>query len=177
MSAETKNNYQYERYEKRHIPNYRKNTYVDGNTVRQLNDVPSRREEERIEREKRGKKTVKSGNIAMPGVSAVGNIIFIACVSVILIAVAASFINIQNKSVALKKQVVSLQTEIQEQKTLNNEKYEEILNGVDLAQIYKRATRKLNMVRAENNQVYKYKNKKSDMVKQYADIPGTQKNK
>lgn len=77
----------------------------------------------------------------------------------------------------IEKQVVSLQTEIQEQKTLNNEKYEEILNGVDLAQIYKRATRKLNMVRAENNQVYKYKNKKSDMVKQYADIPGTQKNK
>ena len=112
----------------------------------------------------------------MPGVS-IGNIIFIACVSVIIIAVAASFISTQNKSVALKKQVVSLQTEIQEQKTLNNEKYEEILNGVDLAQIYKRATRKLNMVRAENNQVYKYKNKKSDMVKQYADIPEVSKNK
>jgi cell division protein FtsL len=176
MSAETKNNYQYGRYEKRHIPNYRKSTYVDGNTVRQLNAVPNRREEERIEREKRRKRQLNPGNIAIPGVS-VGNIIFIACVSVVLIAVSASFINMQNKSVALKKQVVSLQTEIQEQKTLNNEKYEEILNGVDLAQIYKRATRKLNMVRAENNQVYKYKNKKSDMVKQYADIPGTQKNK
>ena len=107
----------------------------------------------------------------------VGNIIFITSVSVVLISVSAKFINIQYKCVALKIQVFSLQTEIQEQKTLNNEKYEEILNGVDLAQIYKRATRKLNMVRAENNQVYKYKNKKSDMVKQYADIPGTQKNK
>ena len=28
------------------------------------------------------------------------------------------------------------------------------------------------MVRADNNKIYKYKNKKSDMVKQYADIPG-----
>ena len=96
MSTETKNNYQYERYEKRHIPNYRKSTYVDGNTARQLNAVPNRREEERIEREKRRKRQLNPGNIAVPGVS-VGNIIFIACVSVVLIAVAASFINIQNK--------------------------------------------------------------------------------
>ena len=43
MSAETKNNYQYGRYEKRHIPNYRKSTYVDGNTVRQLNAVPKQK--------------------------------------------------------------------------------------------------------------------------------------
>ena len=105
MSAETKNNYQYGRYEKRHIPNYRKNTYVDGNTVRQLNAVPNRREEERIEREKRRKRQLNPGNIAIPGVS-VGNIIFIACVSVVLIAVSASFINMKNKGVALKKQVV-----------------------------------------------------------------------
>lgn len=174
MSAEANNNYSYERYQRRHIPNYRKSTYIDGNTVRKLNSVPDRREEERIEREKRRKQQLDPGNIAVPGVS-VGNIIFIACVSMILIAVAVSFISVQNRSVALKKQVVSLQTQIQEQKTLNDERYEEILNNVDLSQIYKKATRKLNMVRAENNQVYKYKNKKSDMVKQYADIPGVSK--
>lgn len=69
--------------------------------------------------------------------------------------------------------MVALQSEIQEQKISNDEKYEEILNGVDLSQIYKKATRKLGMVRAENNQVFKYKNKKSDMVKQYAKVPET----
>ena len=42
-----------------------------------------------------------------------------------------------------------------------------------MSQIYKKATRKLGMVRAENNQVFKYKNKKSDMVKQYAKVPET----
>ena len=68
---------------------------------------------------------------------------------------------------------VALQSEIQEQKISNDEKYEEILNGVDLSQIYKKATRKLGMVRADNNQVFKYKNKKSDMVKQYAKVPET----
>ena len=46
------------------------------------------------------------------------------------------------------------------------------MGKVDLADLYKKATEKLKMVRAENNQVYTYENKKSDMVKQYADIPG-----
>ena len=101
------------------------------------------------------------------------NIVFMMCVAIILIGVTASFISAQNRSVALKKEVVALQSEIQEQKISNDEKYEEILNGVDLSQIYKKETRKLGMVRAENNQVFKYKNKKSDMVKQYAKVPET----
>ena len=153
MSEYTRNGYTYENNKRRHIPNYRKNTYVEGNTVRQLEAVPKRREEERIEREKRRRKQLDPGNIAIPGVS-VFNIVFMMCV-------------------ALKKEVVALQSEIQEQKISNDEKYEEILNGVDLSQIYKKATRKLGMVRAENNQVFKYKNKKSDMVKQYAKVPET----
>ena len=39
------------------------------------------------------------------------------------------------------------------------------------SEIYEKATKKLKMVQAESNQIYKYKNRKSDMVKQYADIP------
>ena len=170
MSTDFENKYSHENYQGKHNPNYRKSTYVDGNTVRQLNAVPNRREEERIEREKRRRKQLDPDNIAIPGVS-IANTMFLLCIAAIFICVSASFISAQNRSVALKKQVVSLQNEIQEQKIQNDEKYEEILNGVDLAQIYNRATKKLKMVRAENNQVYKYKNKKSDMVKQYADIP------
>ena len=172
MSEYTRNGYTYENNKRRHIPNYRKNTYVEGNTVRQLEAVPKRREEERIEREKRRRRQLDPGNIAIPGVS-VFNIVFMMCVAIILIGVTASFISAQNRSVALKNEVVALQSEIQEQKISNDEKYEEILNGVDLSQIYKKATRKLGMVRAENNQVFKYKNKKSDMVKQYAKVPET----
>ena len=147
MSEYTRNGYTYENNKRKHIPNYRKNTYVEGNTVRQLEAVPKRREEERIEREKRRRRQLDPGNIAIPGVS-VFNIVFMMCVAIILIGVTASFISAQNRSVALKKEVVALQSEIQEQKISNDEKYEEILNGVDLSQIYKKATRKLGMVRA-----------------------------
>ena len=92
MSEYTRNGYTYENNKRRHIPNYRKNTYVEGNTVRQLEAVPKRREEERIEREKRRRRQLDPGNIAIPGVS-VFNIVFMMCVAIILIGVTASFIS------------------------------------------------------------------------------------
>ena len=59
-----------------------------------------------------------------------------------------------------------------EYRETNDQKYEEIIGKVDLSEVYKKATKKLNMVRAKKNQIYTYDNKKSGMVKQYADIPG-----
>ncbi len=87
---------------------------------------------------------------------------------------AFAYIHTQNQVHSMKKEIVSMQTEIEEQQEKNNIKYNEILASVDLAEIYKRATKKLHMVMADGNKVYKYKNKKSDMVKQYGDVPGTE---
>ena len=66
----------------------------------------------------------------------------------------------------MKSQIVRLQSEISEQKEDNDMEYEKIMASVDLAEIYEKATKKLKMVQAENNQIYKYSNKKSNMVKQ-----------
>lgn len=83
-----------------------------------------------------------------------------------------SYLSTQYEVREMKSQIVQLQSEISQQKEDNEIAYEKIKASVDLAEIYERATKKLKMVQAENNQVYKYSNKKSDMVKQYADIPG-----
>ena len=70
-----------------------------------------------------------------------------------------------------KEEVVALQSEIADEKEDYESDYQAITDSVDLAEIYEKATKKLKMVQAESNQIYKYKNRKSDMVKQYADIP------
>jgi hypothetical protein len=49
------------------------------------------------------------------------------------------------------------------------------MDSVDLAEVYAIATGELGMTQAVDNQVYKYDNNKSDMVKQYADIPSATK--
>ena len=49
------------------------------------------------------------------------------------------------------------------------------MDSVDLSEVYASATGEFGMIQAVDNQVYKYDNKKSDMVKQYGDIPGCSK--
>ena len=109
----------------------------------------------------------------MPGIDG-ASFIFLACALCIVVFVALSYVHLQNNVRSMEKEVVSMQAEIEEQQEKNNIKYNEILASVDIAEIYKRATKKLHMVMADGNKVYKYKNKKSDMVKQYGDVPGTE---
>lgn len=161
----TEDNYRSER----HIPNSKRGSYVEGNTVRKLQVEPRRREEDLPQRKLR--RSHQRRPVKMAGIDGV-SFAFLICALAVVITVAFTYITMQNNVHVMKNSVVELQTQIAEAKEANNEKYEEIMGKVDLADVYKKATEKLKMVRAENNQVYTYENKKSDMVKQYADIPG-----
>ena len=159
---------------------YRQNTHarntrnyydgIDGNTVRQLNAVPKRREQEVPGQ--RPRRRPERQPASMPGIDLV-SFIFMFCALCAVMFVAFAYIHTQNQVRSMKKEVVAMQAEIEEQQEKNNIKYNEIIASTDLAEIYKRATKKLHMVMADGNKVYKYKNKKSDMVKQYADVPGS----
>lgn len=148
-----------------------KNYYdgIDGNTVRQLNAVPKRRERE-VPRQKPQRRPERQP-AKMAGIDGV-SFVFMVCVLCVVMFVAFAYIHTQNQVRSMKKEIVSMQADIEEQQEKNNIKYNEILASVDLAEIYKRATKKLHMVMADGNKVYKYKNKNSDMVKQYGDVPG-----
>lgn len=153
---------------------YRQTTYVnnvngiDGNTARQLNAVPERRE--RQAPEQAPQRRPQRQPASMTGIDGV-SFLFMVCVLCVVAFAAFSYIHAQNNVRSMKKEVVALQAEVEEQQEKNDIEYNKILAGVDLADIYKYATEKLHMVMADGNKVYKYKNKKSDMVKQYSDIP------
>lgn len=91
----------------------------------------------------------------------------------VVITLAVSFLYLKNQAdvTRMQKEVVTMQKEIQQTREENQEAYQKIEASVDLSEVYDIATGKLGMVQAVNNQLYTYKNKKSDMVKQYADIP------
>ncbi|HBA96642.1 MAG TPA: hypothetical protein DCZ23_00900 [Lachnospiraceae bacterium] len=153
---------------------YRQTTYVnnangiDGNTARRLNAVPERRE--RDAPGQRPQKRPQRQPARMTGIDGV-SFLFMMCALCVVAFVTFSYIHAQNSIRSMKKEVVALQAEVEEQQEKNDTEYNKILAGVDLADIYKYATEKLHMVMADGNKVYKYKNKKSDMVKQYSDIP------
>ena len=169
MATESRYNTERHYRSERHIPNSRRSSYIEGNTVRKVHAEPRRREEDLPQRKLR--RYPQKRPVKMAGIDGV-SFVFLTCALVAVIAVAFTYITMQKNVHAMKNNVVELQTQIAETKEANNEQYEKILGKVDLADVYKKATKKLNMVRAENNQVYTYDNKKSDMVKQYADIPG-----
>lgn len=165
-------NYGRERYTRpqEEKESYHSHSYVEGNTVRKANAVPKRRE--RIQEKPEPKRYPQKKPVRMAGISGKAFVFLTAMLGAVMLC-GFSYLSTQDDVRSMKKEVVSLQAEIAEQKEENDEAYQNIVESVDLSEVYKRATKKLKMVQAENNQIYTYSNKKSDMVKQYADIPGT----
>ncbi len=149
---------------------YRTNFYVEGNTVRKMSAVPKRREE--TTPKKQPGRYPQRKPVHMPGISIKGFVFFATLLSVIIFT-SFSYLSTQNEVQQVKTKIVTLQNANEEQRQENEELYQSIVETVDLSEIYEKATKKLKMVQAESNQIYTYRTKKSDMVKQYADIPGT----
>ena len=141
---------------------------IDGNTVRRLNTAPERREWDFPEQSP--KKRPQRQPASMVGIDGV-SFLFLMCMLCVVSVLAFSYVHKQNNVRSMRKEVLALRTEVEKQQEKNSIEYDKILASVDLADIYEYATEKLHMVMADGNKVYKYKNKKGDMVKQYSDIP------
>lgn len=146
-------------------------SYIDGNTVRKASAVPERRE--RVERRPERRRVPKRQPVALPGISA-KSFAFLTAMLGIVAFTSFSYLSTQTEVRNMKDKIVTMQSEIATQHEENEELYQEITNSVDLSEIYEKATKKLKMKQAKNNQIYTYSNKKSNMVKQYADIPGAE---
>ena len=82
-----------------------------------------------------------------------------------------SYLQKQFQSTYLSKNIVSLENEIVELEKQNAAASDEVKTSSNLKRIYKKATKELGMVSAKNSQVFSYKSKKSNQIRQYADIP------
>ncbi|MCI8769532.1 MAG: hypothetical protein HFH73_00040 [Lachnospiraceae bacterium] len=148
----------------------RMHSYVEGNTVRKADALPKRRE--RVQERPEPRRYPERQPAVIPGISG-KNFVFLTTMVSLIAATGFTYLTAQSDVRGMKKKIVAMQSEIAEQKEENDAAYQEIVDSVAISEIYKKATEKLRMVQAENNQIYTYKNKKSDMVKQYADIPGS----
>lgn len=151
---------------------YQTNSYVEGNTVRKMSAVPKRREEVRPERVP--KQYPQRKPVRMPGISGKAFLFLTTMLSVVMLT-GFSYLTTQSDVRQMKAEIITLQAENEEQKEENADMYQSVVETVDLSEIYEKATKKLKMVQAQSNQIYTYSNKKSDMVKQYADIPSANK--
>ncbi len=95
---------------------------IDGNTVRQLNAVPKRREREVPGQ--RPHRRPERQPAKMAGIDG-ASFAFMVCVLGVVMFAAFAYIHTQNQVHSMKKEIVSMQTEIEEQQEKNNIKYNE----------------------------------------------------
>lgn len=162
--------------------NNRKQYYVDGNTARQLSAVPAYQPERRERPDIRKPQTKRPAHRKVKRVASVMEqsidlpMLFLLAVALMaMLYVCVTYLQIQADNTKMSKQIITLQSEVEEMKESNKDAKADIDAQIDLAKVYKRATKELGMVHASSDQIITFTSVKSDSVKQYDDIPEVKK--
>lgn len=148
---------------------------IDGNTVRKMQAQPVRREEREVpgrrQRPKRkpiskttqkNRKKVKSINLFY--------VIFLMGATSLFVITCANFIQLQTNITTTRSEVSSLESQISDLKTVNDDTYNKLISSVNLEEIKRVAIDELGMVYASEDQVIVYEGQDSDYVRQYKEI-------
>lgn len=153
--------------------------YIEGNAVKRLGETyggAQRRRQAEPGREihrKPGRRP--KANPAQRTSWDLPSLLFMVAALSIAMYVCVSYLQVQHDVVTMNKTIASMESEILELKNRNDAAYNKIDTAMDLAHIYKIATEELGMVHPIKNQVFSYDNKKSSYVRQYGDIPDTER--
>ena len=149
--------------------------YVNGSTVRRLNEEPVRRE--RIERrntedqQKKRRKNAAKRNRARALHMSKGYVTFLTlCVGIIAVA-AVAMIQMQSQVTQRMEHIAALESQITDLKADNDARYKEIVTSVDLDDIKAVAINELGMQYASEDQIVYYSVENNNFMDQYSDIP------
>lgn len=154
-----------------------KKGYVHGSAVRHLQPAPSeeeiyrrRRETEKERRERERRRHKKQRELdrffRMDFLSFA--VLFTGTVAMLILC--CTMISSQASVTRMKKTIAAKELELSNLQKQNDSDLAEINASIDLTKIYKKATKKLGMVHAGENQIIEYDSTKSDYVRQYGDI-------
>lgn len=138
----------------------RRNAYVNGNAVRQLDVV----KELQRPYEKVDAKVLK--NRAKTKRMSPGYVLFLAGAVLTTVLLLVSYINLQSQYTVSVKRVASLESELNAMKLTNDEELERIEASVNLDEIKRIAVEELGMTYAKAGQVVTISDEGSDYVRQ-----------
>lgn len=163
---------------------YARNKYaVEGNNARKFHSTvnqPSYEESmnewlERREKTRRQKRSDEARNRRLQREQEtkmdLTTFIFLISAVICTLYVCISYINVQSQVTNTSKKIASIESEIISIKNTNQIALEKVDDSINLAYVYKVATKELGMVHPKLNQVIPYQQVKSDYLKQYAEIP------
>ena len=150
--------------------------YVNGNTVRELDAQPVRRE--RIDRtkiqeeqQKKRRRNAARRNRERALHMSKGYVAFLTlCVGVVAFA-AVALVQIQSQVTQRMEHIAALESQITDLKADNDARYKEIITSVDLDYIKDVAINQLGMQYATEEQIIYYSVENNNFMDQYSDIP------
>lgn len=149
--------------------NYNTSAYQYGNVVRQLQVVPNPYDNSKIDKPRLSNSTRKNREKALN--MNLGYVMFLAVAVVVTLMVCISYLKLQAEMTHRVKNISSLEKEVADLRSDNDETYNRITNSIDLEHIKQVALEEIGMVYASESQVVLYENQESDYVRQYSDIP------
>lgn len=144
----------------------RNSAYVDGNTVRKL-------EEEIVYAPRRPKQLSNTArkNREKADHMSFGYVLFLACALLTAGFVLTGYIGLQSDITNSIKSISKLESQLNNLKLDNSENYSRITSSIDLEEVKRIAIQELGMKYAQEGQIITFSGEGSDYVRQVADIP------
>ena len=165
--------------------------YVDGNTVRRLQEVPARQRETREAQIAKRKKAVRPASESARRSQQLsreaqrnrekamsmgrGFVIFLAVVSVAVLFCCVNYLQLKSEVTGKMKTVATLESELSQLKEENNAYESQVTSDVDLNNIKKIAIGRLGMNYPTDDQKKTYSVPSNSYVRQYQEVTGTER--
>ncbi|MDD5803162.1 septum formation initiator family protein [Blautia sp. HCP3S3_H10_1] len=167
------------------------NTYVDGNTVRKIQEVPQKREYRQPEHSAR-KKNAKPEFTPRQQVTRQSKplsretrrnrakasnmnrnfAIFLAALGIVIVFCSINYLRLKTECTSKRNQLASLETQLAELKEDNDAYESQVTSNIDLERIRKIAIGRLGMKYPSNQQTETYTTEGGSYVRQYQDVTG-----
>lgn len=154
-------------YKGRQYHTNRRNTaYVQGNTVRKLDErlYEPRQPKRQISNTAR-KNREKADHMSF------GYVLFLACAIIVAGFILTGYIGLQSEITNSINSISRLESKLNIMKLDNDEEYSRITSSIDLEEVKRVAIQELGMRYAKEGQIITYSGEGSDYVRQIADIP------
>ena len=154
--------------------NYRRDmryreTYVDGNTVRKIQEEPS---DMAGRAQKKPVSQAAKRNRQKATSTSLGFMFFLAAVCVAIVFACVSYLQLKSELTGKAKTLATLESEYSQLKADNDAYYSQVSSSADIEKIKAIAIKRLGMKYATEEQIITYETERSSYVKQYQDVPG-----
>ena len=143
-------------------------TYVDGNTVRKIQEDPANSTGRK--RKKAVSQTAKRNRQKATNTS-LGFMFFLAAVCVAIVFACVSYLQLKSELTGKAKTLATLESEYSQLKADNDAYYSQVSSSADIEKIKAIAIKRLGMKYATDDQIITYETERSSYVKQYQDVP------